>query len=182
MKTSGGGAGGGQQYSSSCSTVVRPWQAEGTVGARACVRGTFRNCSRVCHCQADPCSWKSPINFLWGWCGICLKQPSQSAGRNISLWRFMDLQELSVQGGYNTRGKSQYVTVTFLPAKGNASTFLFPSMFNSHSLSGRKREERYSPQGQLLNIHSRENQVRINKKTQWNLLGGCKCGRRVQVE
>lgn len=142
-----GGAGGGQQYSSSCSTVVRPWQAEGTVGARAWVRGTFRNCSRVCHCQADPCSWKSPIYFLWGWCGICLKQPSQSAGRNISLWRFMDLQELSVQGGYKTRGKSQYVTVTFLPAKGNASTFLFPSMFNSHSLSGRKREERYSPQG-----------------------------------
>lgn len=57
-------AGGEQQYSSSCSTVVRTWQAEGTVGARAWVRGTCRNFCRICNCQADPCSWKSPIYFL----------------------------------------------------------------------------------------------------------------------
>lgn len=53
-----GGQAEGQKYSSSCSTTVRPWQAERTAGARAWVRKTCRNCSRICHSQTDSLQFK----------------------------------------------------------------------------------------------------------------------------
>lgn len=54
---------GREKYSSSCSTVDRPWQAERTVTAVQ-VKGTCRDSNRFSHPQPDGCSLESPMYFL----------------------------------------------------------------------------------------------------------------------
>jgi len=69
----------------------------------------------------------------------------------------MDFQEISVQGGCKTMGKSHNVTVTSLPAKRNISAFLLPpTPFSSCPFPGREWENSYSPKGQPQRILSRD--------------------------